>query len=450
MARRLDAIVIGAGAAGLAAAEVLSREGLAIEILEARSRIGGRIHTLRPRGLPIPIELGAEFVHGREEELLSLAREAAIAVDRLPEAHLSIQGRRTEVMHGFWERYDSIARRLRSRGRDRSIADFLRSHPRMPVRDRRLLASTVEGYDAADLDRASEIALSTAGQPREDPAEHAQFRVASGYDRVPRWLAGRLDSRRARLRLRTEVARVKWRRGAVAVTTSSGETLRAPCAVISVPAGVLQAPPGARGAIAFDPDPVPIRRALSRIAMGDVVRLVLRFEKPFWTDPEVVARRVPAEKRGEAEIGFVHLEGAGADFPTLWSAAPSQSPVLVAWSGGPAARRLLSLPREELVARAFEVLARVWRMDAAKLRRGLTAWHIHDWSRDPHARGAYSYQTVGGAKAPDALARPVAATLFFAGEATEGQRSGTVPGAISSGRSAARRLLRAIGRARST
>ncbi|HEX4439652.1 MAG TPA: NAD(P)/FAD-dependent oxidoreductase [Thermoanaerobaculia bacterium] len=442
MPRRVDAIVIGAGAAGLAAAEMLSREGLSLEILEGRRRIGGRIHTLRPRGLPIPIELGAEFVHGREQELLELAAEAAIAVERIPAAHLEVEDGRVAVRRDFWTRFEAVARRLRSSGRDRSVADFLRAHPRMPRHDRELLAATVEGYDAADLERASEHALSLRGAPREDPEERAQFRVASGYDRVPRFLASRLDPKRARIRLGVAAARVRWRRGGVEVTTSRGETLSARCAVVTVPAGVLQARAGAPGAIAFEPDPAPIRRALSGIAMGDVARLVLVFDAPFWTDPDVLARRVPRGALEEGQAAFVHLPGA--EFPTWWSAAPIQAPVLVAWSGGPAARRLLALERDELVRRALETLGRIWRLEPARLRRRLRGWRMHDWSADPFSRGAYSYQVVGGASAPDALARPVAGTLFFAGEATEGQRSGTVPGAIKSGRAAARRVLRAL------
>src|SRR5689334_19415063 len=128
MPRRVDAVVIGAGAAGLAAAEALSREGLSLEILEGRRRIGGRIHTLRPAGLPIPIELGAEFVHGREEELLDLAARAAIAVVRIPAAHLAFEdGGRVAVRRDYWTRFEAIARRLRNTGRDRSVADFLRA-----------------------------------------------------------------------------------------------------------------------------------------------------------------------------------------------------------------------------------------------------------------------------------------------------------------------------------
>jgi monoamine oxidase len=442
MPRRLDAIVIGAGAAGLAAAEALSREGLSLVVLEGRRRIGGRIHTLRPRGLPIPIELGAEFVHGREEELLELAREASIAIERIPAAHIEIEDGHTMIRPDYWTRFESLARKLRSSGRDRSIGDFLRAHPRMPARDRALLASIVEGYDAADPERASEHALSMRGEPREDAGERAQFRVASGYDRIPRFLAGLLDPKRARVRLGAAVTRVRWRRGEVEVSTAGGETLRSRCAVVAVPAGVLQARAGAKGAIAFEPDPAPIRRALSGIAMGDVCRLALVFDAPFWTEPDVLARRVPRGALGEGEAGFVHLPGA--ELPTWWTAAPVQAPVLVAWSGGPAARRLLSSSRGQLLALALEALGGIWRLDPRKLRRRLRGSHLHDWSADPFSRGAYSYQVVGGASAPDALARPVAGTLFFAGEATEGRRSGTVPGAITSGRAAARRVLKAI------
>jgi len=442
MPRRLDAIVLGAGAAGLAAAEVLSREGLSLVVLEARRRIGGRIRTLRLSGLPVPLELGAEFVHGREEELFALAREASIAVERLPAAHLEIEGGRTRIRRDYWTRFEAIARRLRSSGRDRSVADFLRAQRRMPLRDRELLASIVEGYDAADLERASEHALSMRGEPREDPGERAQFRVASGYDRVPRWLASRLHPGRARVRLGAAAARVRWRRGEVEVSTSGGETMRARCAVITLPAGVLQARAGSRGAVAFEPDPAPVRRALSGIAMGDVCRLALVFDEPFWSEPDVLARRVPRGALGEGESAFVHLPGA--QLPTWWSAAPVQAPLMVAWAGGSEARRLLALPREELVRRALAQLAQIWRLDPSRLRRRLVDWRLHDWSADPFSRGAYSYQVVGGASAPDALKRPVAGTLFFAGEATEGQKSGTVPGAIASGRRAARAVLRAI------
>ena len=78
-----------------------------------------------------------------------------------------------------------------------------------------------------------------------------------------------------------------------------------------------------------------------------------------------------------------------------------------------------------------------------ELEENLDAWASHDWRADPFARGAYSYVGVGGSNAPRALGRPVEGTLFFAGEATNGEQIGTVAGALGSGRRAARELLRA-------
>lgn len=68
-------------------------------------------------------------------------------------------------------------------------------------------------------------------------------------------------------------------------------------------------------------------------------------------------------------------------------------------------------------------------------------WHVHDWNSYPFSRGAYSFVRVGGTRAPALLARPINGTLFFAGEATSPDQSGTVPGAIESGRRAARQIL---------
>ena len=76
----LDAVIVGAGAAGLAAARVLRESGVEFAVLEARERIGGRIFTRHDSSLPVPIELGAEFVHGVAPELREIARDAALAI----------------------------------------------------------------------------------------------------------------------------------------------------------------------------------------------------------------------------------------------------------------------------------------------------------------------------------------------------------------------------------
>jgi monoamine oxidase len=440
VARRRDVVVVGAGIAGLAAAEALSRAGLSVVLLEASGRVGGRIRTRRIRGCPLPVELGAEFVHGSSEEILGIAREAGLLVNRLPDAHIQVSSAGVRRLGRIWERVDRMTRKMRSSGRDRSVAEFLASRRDLSSAQKRLLASLVEEYDAAPLDRASEQALSTAGEPPRGPDDHAQFRVVSGYGAVASWLQARLDARRCRIRRTSPVVRIRWRRGDVAVRTQAGETFSAARAIITVSAGVLKARAGEPGAIAFDPDPRPMRAALAGIEMGHVAKLVLMFRRAFWQEEEFWARLRARRLRDDGEIGFLHSFDVA--FPTWWTASPAQLPMLTAWSGGPRARALLRLPRRALLAAALEDLGKISRLDSNRLRRLLVGWYFHDWSADPFSRGAYSYQVVGGANSPDRLARPIERTLYFAGEATEGAQSGTVQAAIASGRRVARRILK--------
>ncbi len=129
-------------------------------------------------------------------------------------------------------------------------------------------------------------------------------------------------------------------------------------------------------------------------------------------------------------------------------AAPRQLPVLTAWAGGPRAEVLLGRPESDIIARSLEALATVMSVPRAWLERRLESWAWHDWRADPYSRGAYSYALVGGASAASALARPLDGTLFFAGEATDAEESGTVQAALASGRRAAREVLTAADRRR--
>ena len=116
--------------------------------------------------------------------------------------------------------------------------------------------------------------------------------------------------------------------------------------------------------------------------------------------------------------------------------------MLTAWAGWLGSQRLEGLPRRAVVERALADLESLLGVGRTRLRRLLFSSTEHDWNADPFSRGAYSYQAVGGSSAPVRLAEPVEGTLFFAGEATRRDDSGTVPGAIESGRHAARRILR--------
>jgi monoamine oxidase len=138
------------------------------------------------------------------------------------------------------------------------------------------------------------------------------------------------------------------------------------------------------------------------------------------------------------------LQTTDHEVAVWWTAAPVRAPLLVAWSGGPPGRALSEHPLAEREARVLAALARQLGMSIRRLERALLECWTHDWEHDPFARGAYSYPLVGGSDAARTLARPIARTLYFAGEAVAPEaRWGTVHGAIASGRHAAAALLRA-------
>lgn len=407
--------MIGAGAAGLAAARELSGAGRRVAVVEARDRIGGRIFTLHQPHLPLPIELGAEFIHGEVAETFGIVDAAALLAYELPDDHWWVRGGKWHRVADFWQVLDDVFSRIRG-GRDRSFADFIRAQRSLPPRVKEMALQFVEGFNAAHTDRISALALRTADD-EVDPDDNKQFRIAGGYDAVAAWLRAGLDPDRTSIRLGTAIADVEWRCGSVVARTARGEELRAGSAVITVPAGVLKAANGIR----FTPELREKQRALDHIEVGQVVKIVFTFRERFWDD-----------------FNFVHT--ANPYMPTWWTAAPVRAPILTGWAGGPAADRMLAEGSEAMIDRALDVLAEVLGVARRRIGAMLDAAHTHDWQADPFSRGAYSYAGVGGSTAHRELAKPLGATLFFAGEATSDQ-TGTVAGAIESGRRAARQIL---------
>jgi monoamine oxidase len=434
-------IVVGAGAAGLAAARTLHDAGIEVVVREARNRIGGRVLTVVDPVTALPLELGAEFIHGRASELRTLLDQASIP-------SLDAEGTRWRVTPGgwlrfddFWERIDAVMKRLDDDGPDRSFEAALtrRRGQNVSARERQLAREYVEGFHAAEPVLISAKVMAESGSPGGDDRERRLGRVLGGYERVLTWLASPIARR---VRLSTIVSAVAWRKGHVSITIegSPQHRLTGSAVVITVPLGVLKATPEHRGAIAFTPPLHSKTRALDRLAAGSVVRLVLRLSDRFWADETFPRAR---GTQGLDQMSFLH--GIGPDFPVWWTMYPLNSPFLIGWCGGAHARALARLPPDALTRRAVDSLARHCGMTKRRMHSMVDASWIHDWEHDPFARGAYSYQMVGGMNAPADLARPLESTLFFAGEATDTDgATGTVHGALSSGRRAARQVMRAL------
>ena len=435
MADVADVVVVGAGAAGVAAARALHEQGMNVVVLEARERIGGRVFTCRDANTLVPIELGAEFIHGSADELQSLLRDARLAnFDVAGERYVTV-GKQLRPLSNFWEQLDRVMRRLKGPpARDRSFREFLDDRPggdRL-ARERRLALQWVEGFHAADTRLISSHSLADAGWPAEDDEERRLGRVVDGYDRVIEWLAASLAGR---IRLGAVVTRVRWAPGNVVVYVRQPDgrerfAIEARAAVVAVPLGVLKADVGEIGAIEFVPELRAKQRALAALAVGSTVRVVLRLRDRFWSSDYDT-------------LSFLH--SSDKDFPTWWTAYPMRAPLMVGWCGGPNASRLSRLGAGEIEARAISALSRQFHMSRQRLAGLVEGFWTHDWEHDPFSRGAYSYSVVGGSEAPSWLARPLRRTLFFAGEAADSEGStGTVHGAIASGRRAARQIKRAL------
>jgi monoamine oxidase len=321
---------------------------------------------------------------------------------------------------------------------DRSFEEFLDSKPggASLARQRTLAREFVQGFHAADLTRVSERALADGGAP-EDEEEQRQGRILDGYDRVPAALRASVAGG---VRLSAVVHEVAWEPGAVEARYRTGNetaTIAARAAIITVPLGVLQHV-DAPAAITFTPDVDDIRRAASRLAMGTVGRIVLLFREPFW-DSNAMRRKTGG--RSLAELSFLH--SSDDDVPIWWTAGPVRAATLVGWVGGSKAARLVARGPAEVEARGIAAIGRLFGMRRHRVESLIDECWYHDWTADPFTRGAYSYALVGGSTAAKRLAKPVARTLFFAGEAADSEgRTGTVHGAIGTGYRAAAAVLR--------
>jgi len=428
-----DVAIIGAGAAGLAAASALAAQRHSVLLLEARERIGGRIWTRHEPQLPAPVELGAEFIHGQVPETLRLLREAnKAALDSSGSRWSWSQGRlRQRAGDLFAQIQRGLAAYATSAQPDMAFAAFLAEREKYGLSEDacRLARASVEGFDAADPARISARSVARewgSGGMLDAP----QFRPEGGYDSILEGISASLDRAHVRLQLQSPVSHVTWRAGAVRIAAELfGQPFQvhARRLIVTLPVGVLLACPGTAGAVSFEPALDGKHAALRGLASGSVLKVALRFRSAFWEEVEHGRYR---------DAAFFHAPDL--TFPTFWTCRPVRAPLLNAWLGGPRAGHLAEQGAARIIREALASVAALFSVSPESLEP--ESAYFHDWGSDPFARGAYSYITVDGQKGRESLAGAVSDTLFFAGEATDSEEGGTVTGALRSGARAAREV----------
>lgn len=422
-----DVCVIGGGVAGLTAAGHLAANRKAVLLIEARNRLGGRIETCFAGELPV--ELGAEFVHGRHPALHELGERNHLALSEMKGIPYRDSG------HG-----------LKPAGQEDDTAGDLLSRPELARRDepfsafldrsgldagpRARVKSFVEGFNAADSGQISTRALYHQQLAEERIEGDRAWRLPGGYVSVVNALAAQLPAN-AQTLLSTVANRVAWRPGhsRIEAQDEAGESVEvhARAVIVALPLGVLLAEHG-KARIEFSPEPEKFRR-LTLLAPGAAVRINLVFREPVWEH--------------EAPNGGFLLSNQ-PHFPTWWPRSAGSAHLLTGWCGGPKSSTLPAASQDEMLELALATLANLLRASPGDLRSKCESAHFHDWISDPFSRGAYSYVRAGGFEYSQQVPSGIEGTLWLAGEAMASDGYwGTVHGAMTSGRRAADEFLRA-------
>ena len=407
--------IIGAGVAGLAAAAALRRQGIAVTLIEASGRIGGRAHTTVPPLLGAPLDHGAAWLHAAHRNPLADLAQRMGDPTRDSDA---VRSERTRLPGRFatpaeLAAYAEAERAFHARtkaalsGPDTSLADTVADIATLPW-----LAAVVN-WEAPVIAAADAHALSLRDW-HANLLDGANWQVEGG---VGAFVARRLGPPAGPVQLGVAATEVRWDGPGVTVETTAG-TIRADACIVTVSTGVLAA-----GAIRFIPAlPVAVQDAIHGLPMGLLNKVALRAAGPDRLDlPDScgVDQPVPA-----------------IDSPSMTMVAwPQGADHVICYTGGSHAAEREARGESEAFARAQ--LRAMWgaRADAA-FRPGAV---VTSWATDPLFRGAYAYARPGCVAARGVLAAPLAGgRLIFAGEATRTDGlAGTVGGAFLAGEAAA-------------
>lgn len=405
----LDIAVIGAGAAGIAAARALRGRGLAVTVIEARDRLGGRAHTVQAAGFPL--DMGCGWLHSADENpLAALVEPQGLTLDRTPPPwerqafdHEMTPAEQAEFRAAF-AAFEDRVEQAAARGEEGPAAALFETECRWNAR-MDAISGALNGARFAEVSIRDYAAYRDTG---------VNWRVVEGYGRLIERLGSGLP-----VVTGCPVSRID-RSGSVLRLATARGVVEARTAIVTVPTDLIAA-----GALRFDPPLPDLVEAAADLPLGlaSKLHLTLTGAEDFPPDSQLWGRN------DTAETGGYHLR-------------PFGRPMIEAWFSADLARLLEAEGEAAFAAFAADELANLL---GSGMHRRIEPVAVSMWGADPWSCGAYSHARPGAADARARLARPVEDRIFIAGEATSTDFYGTTHGAWLEGERAARRALAALG-----
>jgi monoamine oxidase len=396
MTDKFDVLIVGGGAAGIAAARQLTAQGRSVLIVEALPRLGGRAHTKELAGMPL--DLGCGWFHSAERNpLANIARAQGLTLDQRESAWSRQLGNidfSVAEQREAWAAFELFEERLRTAPpiSDRASDAFPLTERWRPFADG--LSSFMNGTELDQLSGTDFLAY-------EDASSDANWRIASGYGAFIAGLANSLP-----VALSTKVHSISWDKEVV-IDTDKG-TLRSDAVIITASTTVL-----ARGDIRFTDRIDDHLHAAAQLPLGLADKVLLSMKRP---------QAVPAESH---LLGHTDRAATGSYYMR-----PLGRPVIECFLGGAWARELELRGADAATAFALEELTHLLGRD---FTRDLSPLAVTQWANEPTIGGSYSHALPGQSKARSVLAHPVNERVCFAGEACSAHDFSTAHGAWQSG-----------------
>lgn len=403
-------VIVGAGLSGLAAARTFTRRRIPFVLVEARDRIGGRTYT-DWKSLSMPFDQGCGFLGAPQvNPVAALAPELGFAVAHeiaQPEIWFGSEDQGVRATRAFDIAFAELSRAIGTvgaHGDDVSAATLVNARTIWDRLAAFAIGPEQVGVSLNQLSTSDWYSQLYNAAPREG-------RIKQGIGNLVAAFGAGIP-----VSLSTAVTRIDWRGPRVRVETGAG-VIEADCCLVTVPLGVLRA-----GSITFVPPlPPPKQAAIASIGVGVINKIALAFkpgtlppEKPQW-------------------LYQVRKDGTVADV----TVRPFGYEMTVHVAGGDLAREMELLNNADQITLALATVTDIFGSDIAT---GYINAAVTRWWRDPFARGTHSAATPGQSHQRAELGRPVADRLYFAGEACATTWASALPGALETGRQAARAI----------